>query len=228
VPVRLPAGAQRRHGQSSQGRGAISAACTAGPHVGRRRNSHRTLALRLGAGPVELHQALSEAVLDAVKRVNVVAAFQAGHQLAEGIGQALERPRRRFDRQSTNETVSPMTVPSVTSNTRSTADAIGVACVIVGTSSTIAAVIGPAVKLCLIAAISASGPTAMASPASSATWLSWANQNADDASVNRTADGARQIIDRRLQRPADADLREDDRGEHRPDGRRISSHWANA
>ena len=175
-----------------------------------------------------MHQALSEAVLDAVKRVNVVAAFQAGHQLAEGIGQALERPRRRFDRQSTNETVSPMTVPSVTSNTRSTADAIGVACVIVGTSSTIAAVIGPAVKLCLIAAISASGPTAMASPASSATWLSWANQNADDASVNRTADGARQIIDRRLQRPADADLREDDRGEHRPDGRRISSHWANA
>ena len=44
-----------------------------------------------------------------------------------------------------------------------------------------------------------------------------ANQNADDASVNRTANGARQIIDRRLQRPADAHLREDDRGEYRPE-----------
>jgi hypothetical protein len=44
-----------------------------------------------------------------------------------------------------------------------------------------------------------------------------ANQKADNASANRAPDCARQIIDRRLQGAANAHLRDDDRGEYRPE-----------
>ena len=61
-----------------------------------------------------------------------------------------------------------MKPPSATSMTRSTAEEIAVACVIVGIRTTMMAVIGATEKRGLIAATSASGAMATARPASTA------------------------------------------------------------
>ena len=68
--------------------------------VWRRGKPHRALALRLGADHVQFQQRLTDAVLDAVERAKLKTHFQAGHELAQGMGQAIEHTRRRFDGQA--------------------------------------------------------------------------------------------------------------------------------
>ena len=63
---------------------------------------------------------------------------------------------------------SPVTPPSATSITRSTAEVNALACVMVGMSSTMIAVIGATENRGLIAAMKVSGVTASARTASSA------------------------------------------------------------
>ena len=61
----------------------------------------------------------------------------------------------------------PTAPPTTTSSTRSNAEAIGLTCCMLGTSSTMIAVIGSTLKLALKAAMKASGAIATASTASS-------------------------------------------------------------
>ena len=86
----------------------------------------------------------------------------------------------------------------------------------VGTSSTITAVTVAALRLGLMAAMKASGATASTSSASKSAFAGMRDQHRDGAAIDRAADGAEHVVAGRLQRPADAHLGDDERGQHRP------------
>jgi hypothetical protein len=78
-----------------------------------------------------------------------------------------------------------------------------------GTNSTMTAVIGATENLGFIAAMRASGATAKARTARSATWFECGIRKTDGASVDRPAESSDEIVERCLQRSSDAHLRHD-------------------
>ena len=115
-----------------------------------------------------------------------------------------------------NDTDSPVIAPTATSSTRSIAESSGLPWFMVGSSSTMMAVTVATFRLGLMAATNASGATASTSTASSGTLTAMRDQHRDGGAIDRAAQGPDQIVAGRLQRPADAHLGDDDRGQNRP------------
>ena len=66
--------------------------------VGRGGETCRALALRLGANDIHVHQRLADAILNAMKRIDVEPARQACKQFAQGFRHLIERQgSRRHD-----------------------------------------------------------------------------------------------------------------------------------
>ena len=103
------------------------------------------------------------------------------------------------DGNTRNETTSPVTAPTATSNSRSIVESSGLAWFIAGTSNTITAVTVAALRLGLMAPMKAIGATASTSSASKSTLPGMRDQYRDSAAIDRAADRAEHVIAGRLQ-----------------------------